>query len=157
MGKIARILVACDCSQYAPQVMSYAAEVAQGLGAHLIVVNVINQRDLDMVNKVLGGYTSFNIEAYIEDQKKERSGQIDQLIAATGAPHLFTKTIFKIGVPFLELIDCVKSEAADLLVMGNKGRGNLAGVLLGATAEKMFRRCPVPLLSVRVSKEQRIV
>ena len=47
------------------------------------------------------------------------------------------------------MIRAVQAEAADLLIMGTRGRGNLSGMLFGSVAEKMFRHCPVPLLSIR--------
>lgn len=156
MGKkIDKIIVACDCSDYSSEIFSYAAEVARELGAKLIVTNVINRGELDRTERALGVYAPFSIEDYLASQKTERRKIIQELIEATGQAHLFKKTILKTGVPFRELIATIKDEKADLLIMGNKGRGNLANVLLGSCAEKMFRRCPSALLSVRVSKAER--
>lgn len=156
-NKIKRIIVACDCSDFSTQIFSCAVEVAQGLGAELIVTNVINQRELERVERAMAVYAPFSAEDYIATQKKDRSEFIQKLIRATGQDSLFKKIVLRIGTPFHELIAAIKEENADLLIMGNKGRGNLANVLLGSCAEKLFRRCPVALLSVRVSEGNRLL
>jgi nucleotide-binding universal stress UspA family protein len=89
------------------------------------------------------------MKLYVSNKKEELSKQIDELIEEANGTHLSIKKVFRVGVPFQELIRAVKDEGVDLMVMGSKGRSDIAEVLFGHTAEKMFRRCPVPLLSIR--------
>ncbi|HHP7234748.1 MAG TPA: universal stress protein [Desulfobacterales bacterium] len=152
MSKIGKVMVACDFSEYSPRVVGSAVDLAGDLNAELIIVNVINQRDVDAIAKVEAEYPAFTVERYLTDQKTERRAMMDDLLKETGGTGLEVRKEIRVGVPFKMLIQAVEEEGADLLVMGTKGRGNLAGVLFGSTAEKVFRRCPVPLLSIRAAE-----
>jgi nucleotide-binding universal stress UspA family protein len=53
------------------------------------------------------------------------------------------------GVPLAEILQAVKEARADLLVLGARGTGGLARVLLGSVADGAIRLATVPVLVVK--------
>ena len=50
-----------------------------------------------------------------------------------------------------EIVRFATDRDIDMIVVGTHGRGGLAHVLLGSVAEKVVRKAPCPVLTVRTS------
>ncbi len=155
MSKINKILACVDLSEYSLMTLKYSVEFAKGNQAQIIVFNVINQRDINGVEMVSGyfpGYFSneVNVQDYIRELRKDRHERIKNMIDENFSDEKSMMTI-KVdeGIPFECILNAAKTEEADLIVMANKGRGNLSRVLFGSVAEKVFRHSSVPVVSAR--------
>ena len=149
MSNIKRIMVAVDFSEFTNKTTNHAGRLAEALGAELIFVNVINQRDIDMVNQITLHTDKISVRNYINGLIDDRNGLMQRLLKETSCKQIPHRFLIKKGVPFAELVKTAREENVDMVVMGTKGRSNIAGILFGSQAEKMFRHCPVPLLSIR--------
>jgi nucleotide-binding universal stress UspA family protein len=149
---VSRILVAVDFSDYSLPSVRYAAGLARDVSAELILVNVINQRDLDMTNRVAARFPDYPIQEYFEENFQSRKKKLKNLIESSDCGDLEIETIIRIGMPHEELLKAIKEKKADLLVMGAKGRSNLVDTLIGSCAQRMFRLSPIPMLSIRSKK-----
>lgn len=150
MRNIKKVMAAVDLSDYSPDVLDYAGTLCSLAGAELLIVNVINQRDLDAVQKMqIYAADPISVEEVVSRQKTERQEKIQSLIQKLELTELPLEVSIRIGLPHQELIKAAKEEQVQLVVMGPKGHGNVPGLLLGSAAEKMFQHCPIPLLSIR--------
>jgi nucleotide-binding universal stress UspA family protein len=149
-------MAAVDFSDYSKATLKYAAFLASSVNATLLVANVINQRDVEAIRRVEVEGVGVTVENYIARQKRDREIETDQLLKESSCQDLKVVRVFRVGVPWVELLEIVKDQGVDLVVMGTKGRTNIANTLFGSTAEKVLRRCPVPILSVRGKEHEAI-
>ncbi len=152
--KTSKIMACVDFSDYTLMVLEYAVELAKDSGAQVVVYNVIHQKEICMVENINTYTPNFmNVEEYVKYLKKDRQGMIKDLIKT----HFFDEKSFfsykiDVGIPFDQVLKTVETEMIDLIVMGNKGWGNISRILFGSAAEKVFRHSPVPVVSVRDRK-----
>jgi nucleotide-binding universal stress UspA family protein len=53
------------------------------------------------------------------------------------------------GSPFVQIVTYAKRFDIDLIVLGTHGRGPIAHMLMGSVAERVVRKAPCPVLTVR--------
>jgi universal stress protein A len=145
-----KILVPLDFSDYTDEIMNVAALIAEKFGSTIHLLHVIPNMDY------FTPYESFlppeNLVNLQRDVERE-VGKDMEAVAKSAKGITVTKAIHT-GVAVLEIIDYVRTEKIDLVVMGTHGRGGLEHILLGSVAEKVVRKSPCPVLTIRPAGKQ---
>jgi len=152
MDEIKKILVALAFSEYAKGTMNYSAKLANNLGAELIVTNIINSRDVSAVASVAAMGYGLDAEKYVRDIKDKRRRLFKEILQDSFFSKGDPKLILKVGHPVYDLLEIIVNEKVDMVIMGVKGRTDLESIFVGSVAEKIFRRCPVTVVSYRDEK-----
>jgi nucleotide-binding universal stress UspA family protein len=90
--------------------------------------------------------TPENLVAIERNIEKDVAEDFDKLTKDLDIP---VKRVVKTGVTFLEIIDYVKEAGIELVVMGTHGRTGIEHILIGGVAEKVVRKSPCPVLTIR--------
>jgi nucleotide-binding universal stress UspA family protein len=145
-GAIRRILVTTDFSDGTSEALKYAFSIAQENQARLTLLHVIDQFSVGASSKL----------ALPTVDAARR--QLDKLVPAEVKAWCEVKTQVEIGVPYSTILDTIKSDRADLLVMNVHGKSLLDRALLGTTAERVVRGavCPVLLIPPLLKSRKRI-
>jgi nucleotide-binding universal stress UspA family protein len=154
MKTIQTILVAIDFSDDSFTAANYAADLAKDVNAAIRLVHVVNKRDLDMIEMVATRNSSFPAEKYAAERVQDRKAQLGKLANDLGRGDVAVASEVRVGVPYDEILKTIDKEKADLLVMGTKGRSDLVDLVIGSCAREMFRRSPIPLLSLRIEASE---
>lgn len=145
---VKKILVPIAFSKYSQGILNYAAEIAASFGAELLVVNVINERDLEAVNKIASFGYKVDVESYLVTMKGEKREELKKLMEKLTLPDEKVSFSFRVGDPTDELLKLVVDKDIDMVIMGIKTR-EVRHFFAGSVAEKMFRQCPVTVISYR--------
>lgn len=145
---IKRVLAALDLSAYSEITFTHALTLARALGAELVILNVINSRGMDVLDVLAAEGLDVSSRQYVETVERERREELEkEYLSRVGDTP--ARLVFRVGLPYEEILKAIGEEGIDLVVLGSKGRSNLAGVLFGTTAEKVFRRASCTVVSVR--------
>jgi nucleotide-binding universal stress UspA family protein len=136
-----KILVALDYSEPSGRALIAARDLARLSGGEVWVLHLIERE----VAAKTGMLTS---DETLDQAREAVEGSVE-LLAKSGvkAHGISGHTVF--GYAAREIVSEAKEHDADVIVIGTRGRGDLAGLVLGSTAHKVIHLADHPVLTVR--------
>ncbi len=147
MIEIRRILFPTDFSELSIHGLTYALSFAKSYKAELHVLHVVDEAYQYWMamgpNSLPVGPTPDEIAS---GAKQEMGKFVAKYLAN---PDITVVPLVITGRPFLEIIRYAREKDIDLIIIGTHGRSGLSHALLGSVAEKIVRKAPCPVLSIR--------
>ena len=140
-----RILVATDGSPSSTEAVAFGVELAAEREAELIFVHVVPTLDVVPV-------TGFGMGGAFPHEPSEHDHVLLEEAAAVAADHgILSTTAMLRGDVVDEIVAYADSHDVDLIVVGSRGHGVIAGALLGSVSRGVLGESKRPVLIVRAA------
>ena len=145
MTEIKRIVVGVDGSDRSRAALLWAYNEADHHAAAITVVSTWHPPALPMTPP----YGSAPPEGYVSQPQRDALDMLEKFVAELDArtPAVDVRTLVEKGNPAEVLIE--RSKEADLIVVGSRGHGGFAGMLLGSVSQHLVAHAECPVVVVR--------
>ncbi len=140
-----RIVVGVEGSGYARAALIWAIEEAHHRDAVVEVVTCYSPTYVPSAPDL--GYVPLDSFDLLSEVEKMQAEVIESAVESVNHPDVEIQKVVKKGRAADTLM--ATAEGADMLVVGNRGRGGFAGLRLGSVSQSIAHHSPCPLVIVR--------
>ena len=148
MIQIDNILVPIDFSEPSLAATRYGLELAARFQAKVHLLHVIEDPAI-----YLPALKSFQMPSR-DDFEADAQTRLDKWLSSEDFAHCEMERRWVHGVSIVEILRYANEQVIDLIVLGTHGGGLASHLLLGSVAEKVVRKAPCPVLTVRPEGHQ---
>lgn len=140
-----KILVPIDFSEYSLQALNYVADFAKAFKSEVYLIYVV-EPIIYPPDLSIGQIALPTLNYQVDEKANEELKRVaDEVLD----PEIKVHTIVKLGKPYLEILEVAKNEDVDLIIISTHGHTGVEQILFGSTADKVVRKAPCPVLTLR--------
>ena len=145
MIDLKKILCPTDFSDFSLYALDYAVSFAKQYKAKLFLLHVVDVflHDPAYFAPYVPDRSMFT--GYEESAKSRLKGIVEKRVPKG----VETEAIVREGRAFVEIVKAARENGIDMIVIGTHGRTGLSHAMFGSTAERVVRKAPCPVLSIR--------
>jgi universal stress protein A len=143
MISLKKILCPIDHSDCSKEALKYAVSFAMKDEAKLLLLHIIDIRSFNE------GLDAMSTQIPNEETLEQLRVKLLDCIPEEIRDDLDVEAIVIQGIPFAEIISTAKEKEIDMIVIGSHGRTGISHMMLGSVSEKVIRKAPCPVLTVR--------
>lgn len=145
MVAIQHLLCPTDFSKYSSVALDYAGSFARVYKARISLLHVVELFLPDPEYMAVYG----DVDTLYDQFKDDAEKKINEIAASPQFEGIDVSCHVVVGKAFLEIVRFAQEHHADMIVMGTHGKSALNHILFGSTADKVVRKTPCPVLTVK--------
>ena len=129
-----KILLPLDGSEASEKAFETGMKLAKDLGASAIITHVIDQSMFENILTPIPGGPMEMAKPIYDDMKENAEDFLKKKAELCKQMDVKCESIIKMGHTVNSILDLAKETSADIIILGSRGRGRLAGATLGSVS-----------------------